>query len=856
MKLSAYLGLVAVMAVIGGCSNGDGLPDTSSGYDAWEADGASEDGTTEKAEEAPNLFEKTWWEVGDESGLLELLETSALFKEREWLVLEASSWFDYIEHETPGEVPVDSSRLGYYGIGNGIVFAFTGTWYPLNTLHELLGPDYQKKDSDGYFSDFSVFPTEGGRIQRWTREWIWKPRKVQIALTRMQTANSPLEMDTIVFAPVSDAPGPERNCIVQVVNARNTGDEALDDVGITVQSFSPSTLVGNEAMEQERSGDVMRVRPLDLDGWALVEKTDDHDFPAFISPSFSLDPGKERQFVVVYEFAEQADPIGQGRDAVAAAGWGDLLDETAAWWKTWHESGLTITTPDQRVNDLIEGLKSTIMVEIAENGAASEMSHYTGSWHRDVFPPVRTMLKFGYMEEARGMADYLYGAAAVKGGIGNALDADMVIPDPVPDVDWMASVPFSHERLRGEGPSFLPLMNLLVWRYTGEAGAVLDKWDYLMHALRGQTVTDEGLMYFSGDETFRVVYALNIGLGLEWDFVHKAFSAYSAYLFVSACEMLAGFIEETGADKPEDLAWLKERAAFVREATDDLYWLDGDGRYASMIHMDGDIPEPIPSEDINTQPVWLGYHDRDDEPALENLLGTMDAILKDNGLLQTALGTEEELMGYAVGQGVQTGMTPGYFLFSGADVNLEVAEKTFDAVGMYVSRSGNYPEVGLFAEPGRALCPVYDETGGIGELWARYRHWEGAINLEALMHYLVGFEADVARGWLQVAPHLPHDAPFVEAENILFNGKTFSMRFAMEGEGFVMSLSGEGDPASYGLKEYRLRMTVPLSQIGIVEVDGKDLEQGKWQERGVAPGLIEVSLVVDAEENSVKVRVE
>ncbi|NOZ02355.1 MAG: hypothetical protein GXP54_10765 [Deltaproteobacteria bacterium] len=834
-----------------GCAAGDGgdqgPPDAMDGYvaDSFESDSMeSEIGSTDVAE-------KAWWDAGDKSGLIELLDISDLFKERDWLILDASAWFEDIEHDTPGEVPLDSSSLGYYGIGNGSAFSFVGTWYPLNTLHELIGPDYQH-DNDGYFADYTALLEQNAKALKWTREWIWKPLKAQVAVTRMQVAPSPLEMDTITFAPASAKYGPEHSCVVQVINVRNTGDAVESDVTVRVQSQFWANLVEDKAIEQTRGGDRMRVSPLG-DGWTLLEKTADSDYPAFRSKTMSLEPGAEKQLVMVYEFAEEADPIGAGRDAVAAAGWGALLDATAAWWKAWHEKGLTIRTPDKRVNDLIEGLKATIKVQTADNGAATELSHYTGSWHRDVFPPVRTMLKFGYVDEARAMADYLYGAAAVKGGIGNALPADLDLPDPLPQRDWLAEVPFTSDRLRGEGPSFLPLMNLLVWRYTGEAKPLLDRWDYLIAALRGQTVTDEGLMHFSGDETFRVVYAFNIGLGLEWDFVHGAYSAYSGWLFVRACEMLADFIKTTGTDKADDLAWLNERAAFVRAATDDLYWDDAKGRYASMLLIledDTTEKEPIPGEDLNTQPVWLGYHGREDDLAMKNLQGTMADILKDNGLLQTALGTDEELMGYPVGQGIQTGMTPGYFLYDGALMNLEVASKTFDAMGSYVSPSGNYSEVALFALPGRALCPVYDSTGGQGELWARYRQWEGAINLEAIMEYLLGFQADVVDGWLALAPRLAHASTFIEADRIMFNGHAFKMRYDREGDGFRMTLEGEGEPATYGLKEYRIRLNVPLDEVHGVKLDGKDLDPSAWTAKHPFPGLTEVNVLLPAKTSS------
>lgn len=825
-----------------GCSGGK----TEPGADVPDA----VQGDTTDAMDVPSaetgLFESRWWEIGDESGLLELLDISPFFQERSWLVLEASSWFDHVVHEVPGEVPEDSSWLGYFGIGNGFATSFVGTWYPFNTLHELLGPDYQKEELEGYFADYAVFLEHGGSRLKWSQEWIWKPLMAQLAVTRMQVDGSPLELDTVSFAPASEDLGPEARCIVQVINVRNTGTEIREDVGVTVQSFFWGLLPDDvQAIEQTRGGDRMRARPLG-DGWERLDKSGDDDYPAMRSPTFTLEPGQERQLVMVYEFAEEADPIGAGLEAVETLGWGQLLDDTAAWWKSWHLGGLVVRTPDRKVNDLIEGLKGTIKVMIADTGAASELSHYTGAWHRDTYPPVRTMLKFGYPEEAGGMTDYIYGAAAVEGAIGNALPCDLILPDPLPEVDWMAAVPFTHDRLRGEGPSFLPLMNLLMWQYTGAAQPLLDRWDYLMHTLRGQTITDEGLMYFSGDETFRVLYAFNIGLGLEWDFVNGAFSTYSAFLFVRAAEMLAGFIESTGADKAADLAWLKDTAADLRKDTDDHYWVDAEGRYASMIYQATMEPESVPGEDLNTQPVWLGYHDRDHELARQNLLGTMEDILDDQGMLITSLGKDEELMGYNVGRGLLTGMTPGYFLFDGAELNLEVAGQTFDLMGKYVSRSGNYPEVGVYIEPGRALCPFYDPTGAQGELWARFRQWEGAINLEALMHYIVGFEANVVEGWMALSPRLPHDAPFIEADNVPFAGHGFDLRYAREGEGHQLTLTGDADPDSYGLKEFRVRLNVPGDEVKTLELDGEPMEPATWTKKAAFPGLTEVSVVIPA----------
>jgi hypothetical protein len=224
--------------------------------------------------------------------------------------------------------------------------------------------------------------------------------------------------------------------------------------------------------------------------------------------------------------------------------------------------------------------------------------------------------------------------------------------------------------------------------------------------------------------------------------------------------------------------------------------------------------------------------------------------------LQSSLGTDEELFGYLIGRGLRTGMAPGYFLFNAAELNLEVAEQTFDAMGRFVSPSGNYPEAAPYVEPARSLSPFYDAKGYQGELWSRYRLWEGAVNLEALLHYLIGFDVDVIDGWMQIAPQLPHDSPWIEAGPLFFGAQAFELRVE-QGDGQTrVQLTGSGTPADYGLEEYRLRLTLAGAAPSMVSLDGQALAPDAWETRALDWDAHELSLVLKAEAASFELLVD
>jgi len=103
-------------------------------------------------------------------------------------------------------------------------------------------------------------------------------------------------------------------------------------------------------------------------------------------------------------------------------------------------------------------------------------------------------------------------------------------------------------------------------------------------------------------------------------------------------------------------------------------------------------------------------------------------------------------------------MVPGFTLYDLAVVDHPGAEAAFNLLGRAASPSGNCVEYQIHDDQS-ALQVIYDASGGIGDMTARYRPWEGGINADALVVYLTGFAPELAAGVVHLAPHLPNRWP-------------------------------------------------------------------------------------------------
>jgi hypothetical protein len=182
--------------------------------------------------------------------------------------------------------------------------------------------------------------------------------------------------------------------------------------------------------------------------------------------------------------------------------------------------------------------------------------------------------------------------------------------------------------------------------------------------------------------------------------------------------------------------------------------------------VDGERAETRPFEDVNLKPVWIGTLERDDPLALSNLRKLEKQAGRDDGTVQSHIDPRyESFLGLPIGDGMNTGMVPGFYLYNLTALGDPTAAAAFNALHDYADSAGQYGEYMLYDDRS-ALSPVYDEGGLLGDYTARHRPWEGGINLDAFLYYLFGAELDPETGALRLRPHLPNHHDRLVAQEI------------------------------------------------------------------------------------------
>jgi len=660
-------------------------------------------------------------------------DRSALAAEFPWISNNNAWWqrHDDADYDEPRW-----SRHGYVPVGNGQVFAFLGATIPVHTLHGAMGPTYQVSDK-GFFTDVSWRLYDAGAEQEleFSRQSIWRVHHSGVVVTTASDPDSPLIMNTLTFAPRSNSNRP--GMIFQALELINTSDAPLG--GLTIFGHTPDRMnTDGPSPLNIRDDRVMTYGPVETEGWAQ-ENRDYMERSGWVRDITALAPGDSMVIWTALRFAgdEASLPPLPPVETITAN-----LQHTHDWWQNWFDDGLTLDTPDIRVNHLFDSFQYTIKVQQSAQGAVVPMSHYSSVWIRDSYGPARFFFRIGRVEDATDMIEYYHLAAAVTGDIRNAQPCDLdTDPAIIDEPDWLSMGPMGG-RDRGEGPSYIPLMYREYLAAGGDPALVKDRLPFLIRALTGQEVTPEGFMCFSGDETYRPGMAMNMGLDASYAFEDECYSANSAFLFLAASRFVRGFIDEHLGDEASDAIkeaaqLLLDRETLVEPTLDASYWLDAKGYYSPYLDMETRAPQSLPAPDVNTKLLWLGLYPGDDTRQQQNLTSMYSAIGTPEGLVQNSCGDPFEMMGFRTGDGLYTGMAAGYWLYALKEAEqADRAGQVFNTIGnLLATPSGNVPEDGVYGsfEP---LQLSYIDEGKMGELWARCRPWEGAIVAESLLYYL------------------------------------------------------------------------------------------------------------------------
>jgi hypothetical protein len=683
----------------------------------------------------------------------------------------------------------DSSHRGAWAVGNGVAFAQLGLADPLNTLHGLVGPVYDK--GPRFFGDTALVLEVDGAARAFDTEWIGRLRGTGVVLTAGEVDGHRLEI--VDLAPIPRGVGrlDRPPVLLRQIAVTGPGPAAL-----VVEAYDPIVVdpgTGLAVSVDERSG-----RWLGYVGVAgtVVDQVDGvtrvrlrPDGTADLAMVFATDPGS---------FAARAAEV-------AAADPARWTTETIEAWTAWSADRLQIEAADPLLVDWLDELDVMIELQRSALGGVTPMSRYTGTWLRDTIGPTRLWGFLGRHEASVTALDYLVGCHALRGDIGNSCVSGLR-PEQIPaEPDWSALPPFSG-RTAAEGPSHLPLMYDSLARWIGDSALIDARWAYLSRAVLAQTVDEGGLQPWSGDETFRLAMAVALGWPLEHPWQDLAWSSNSSWLMIAAAQVMSAHAARRGEADPFGPLADRVRDGLAR-------FIQPEGHAAAFLWRDpAEPPDLRPFEDANLAALWSGALSADDPMAVANLTGLLAVAGRADGSVQSPPDALYVDLGTEISGGVATGMVPGYALVNFVETGHPSVDAAFAQLLVYASPSGQYDE-GLVYSDRAAFSPLYDRSGTLGDAAARYRPWEGGINGEAGLRYLIGRGPDTD-GVVHLAPRTPSGLDRARYGPLRVGDDRIWVERRWEGDGWAVTVEVEGGPRTIALE-------VPLGVWSTVAVDSE-----------------------------------
>ncbi|MEZ4269571.1 MAG: hypothetical protein R3F39_24700 [Myxococcota bacterium] len=686
------------------------------------------------------------------------------------LTARLSTWVTHVE----GPVPLrpETGLRGGYGTGNGRVFALFGLTDPLNTMHGMTGPTYER--GKRFFSDYAIRLAGAGVSEDSDAEWATQSLAGPALLTRARYGA--LWLDVLAFAPALGAASD--HCLLRVIEVRNTSGEASGPLSVRVEAAGATTSPSAETM-LESTGERALTTGFSGGQGTVTGRTLTAEIP-------SITAGGVERLTLLHCAAEGGDavPIPQVDPESLAQG---VAAEFAAW-----SGGLAqFDVPDPRVRDFLDGMKLSLRVQTSREGANCPMSQYTRIWARDTIGAVLAWLRYGAHDEVRRMMTYLYLAASAGGDLRNSYDADMSFDPPPAALDWDALGPLS-AKVAAETPSYM------VWtagewlRFTGDATPIADRWPFYRRCLLRQVPSADGLLPFTGDETFRTAMNVAFGYPLEYPHHDVSWSANSSLLWLGAHQHFQAMARATGHDADLDAAAALETQ--IRKGFLDHYVLDDDCIAALVVRETGET-YPAPFEDVSLKLTWAGAFDPDSAFARDAMNCLIAKVGTTPGRFQSPM--HDNHLDFPLvpdATGVYTGMMPGYALAALTDVGHPDAESSFTALSEVLGSSGNLQEYQL-APDDSGLSLLYDPSGALGDYTAKFRPWEGGIVAAAAMDYLVGFDPDAGARTLTLRPHLPSHWPELAVTGLRAGAARFDVRVSRTAAGWTVTASHDAAEA-------------------------------------------------------------
>ncbi len=735
---------------------------------------------------------------------------------------ELSVWSGRVEG--PVADRPDAHLRGDFAIGNGRAFAFLGLTDPVNTLHSAIGPVYAR--GDYFFGDIAFELEIDGEVPETQTEWVARPRGTGLVITRADADE--LSLYTVDFGPHPSDLAEAPPALVRFVLVTSRASEP-HAVRVVIRPHRMPAVEDGRLVELIDAG-VRRLAYLPWQG-ELIEETQ--------GPAIDLGvvlPWGNAQSSVVLATGYDAAQIETVATAMSDSDADTWLDDTLKYWSDWSARGLQLHTSDPELDDLYDGMRVAVRLQQSAHGGVSPMSEYTGVWLRDTIGPVRFYLRAGLADEARSAIDYLHLCHIDRGDFGNSCSSGLTPEEVGAEPDWDALAPFAG-KTAAEGPSYVPLMYRELVHWTGDWDRVAARWPYLKRALLAQNLDVEGRQAWSGDETFRAAMGVALGYPIEYGWPELSWSANSSFLMLAAAEFMTEAAAEVGT--PEEEAAFADLADRAQNALDE-HFLQADGWYAPFIfHSAGssnaaDEIAAHPFEDVNLKGLWSGALDPSEATALSDLRALEAHAGRGDGTVRSPIDSEvadlfQLGLDLDLSEGFGTGMTPGYYLFALTQAGDPGAEAAFDALPRYADQAGQFPENMLYSDFA-PMQVIYDPSGLLGDYTARYRPWEGGIDLDAVLAYLLGVKP--IEGGIFLRPHLPARLDRLEASGIVVGDAALHVVVTRVGEEIQLEVS------SAAAAPFSLRIELPCGEPEAIALPGgetvcsfDDVQLGPGEER-------------------------
>ncbi|MBM4373023.1 MAG: hypothetical protein FJ098_15320, partial [Deltaproteobacteria bacterium] len=292
------------------------------------------------------------------------------------------------------------------------------------------------------------------------------------------------------------------------------------------------------------------------------------------------------------------------------------------------------------------------------------------------------------------------------------------------------------------------------------------------------------------------------------------YSAYSSFLWVAGARALVD--QCLALELDDEAGWVLERLSGMEEAMEAAFRRE-DGAWLPYVLEEGLAPAPGLFEDVSLQPLWLGLEDPEDPAARENLATVIAELGGEDGILISPLPeTYHGFMELPVTQGIYTGMNPGHYLWALSATRHPAAEAAFRALALHATPTGSSPEYQVLDD----FSPLHLMSSATGsepcDYTARYRPWEGGVNAEALVFFLLGLRPDAPAQELGLAPHLPAGWRWLDAQGLRVGDTVVDLELRRPtAERWLLRLTHRGGEG------IRVRLELPVDGEAVLTLDGE-----------------------------------